>query len=58
MSQSGFLRPFPGYSQYRGPFEKFYMTGPYTHPGGAISAAGTITANVILEELGIREPEF
>jgi phytoene dehydrogenase-like protein len=58
MSQSGFLRPFPGYSQYRGPFEKLYMTGPYTHPGGAISAAGTITANVILEELGIREPEF
>ncbi len=58
MSQSGFLRPFPGYSQYRGPFEKFYMTGPYTHPGGAISAAGTITANVILEEIGIREPEF
>jgi phytoene dehydrogenase-like protein len=58
MSQSGFLRPFPGYSQYRGPFEKFYMTGPYTHPGGAISAAGTITANVILEDLGIREPEF
>jgi phytoene dehydrogenase-like protein len=58
MSQSGFLRPFPGYSQYRGPFEKLYMTGPYTHPGGAISAAGTITANVILEDLGIRESEF
>jgi phytoene dehydrogenase-like protein len=58
MSQSGYLRPFPGYSQYRGPFKKFYMTGPYTHPGGAISAAGTITANVILEDLGIREPEF
>lgn len=58
MSQSGYFRPFPGYSQYRGPFKKFYMTGPYTHPGGAISAAGTITANVILEDLGIREPEF
>jgi phytoene dehydrogenase-like protein len=58
MSQSGYFRPFPGYSGYRGPFQKFYMTGPYTHPGGAISAAGTITANVILEDLGIREPEF
>ena len=58
MSQSGYFRPFPGYSQYRGPLNKFYMTGPYTHPGGAISAAGTITANVVLQDLGLRSDEF
>jgi phytoene dehydrogenase-like protein len=58
MSQSGYFRPFPGYSQYRGPVSKFYMTGPYTHPGGAISAAGTITANVVLQDLGLRSADF
>lgn len=58
MFQSGYFRPFPGYSQYRGPVDRLYMTGPYTHPGGAISGAGTVTANVILEDLGLRKPEF
>lgn len=58
MHQSGFFRPFPGYSQFRGPLDKLYMTGPYCHPGGSISAAGTITANVILEDLGMRRPEI
>jgi phytoene dehydrogenase-like protein len=56
--QSGYFRPFPGYSNYRGPLEKLYMTGPYCHPGGAISGAGTITANVVLEDLGLRTPEL
>ncbi|MCC7163796.1 MAG: NAD(P)/FAD-dependent oxidoreductase [Anaerolineae bacterium] len=58
LSQSGYFRPFPGYSQFKGPFDKFYMTGPYCHPGGAISGAGTITANVILEDLGLKKREF
>jgi phytoene dehydrogenase-like protein len=58
LSQSGYFRPFPGYSQFKGPFNKFYMTGPYCHPGGAISGAGTITANVILEDLGLKKREF
>ena len=56
--QSGYFRPFPGYSDYRGPFDRFYFTGPYTHPGGAIAGAGTITANAILEDLGLRAPEW
>lgn len=56
--QSGYFRPFPGYSNYRGPFDRFYFTGPYTHPGGAIAGAGTITANAILEDLGLRTPEW
>ena len=58
LSQSGYFRPFPGWSQYKTPIKKLYMTGPYCHPGGAISGAGTITANVILEDLGLREPDF
>ncbi|MFN8456683.1 MAG: NAD(P)/FAD-dependent oxidoreductase [Anaerolineae bacterium] len=58
MSQSGYFRPFPGWSQYRTPIKKLYMTGPYCHPGGAISGAGTITAGVILEDLGLRKPDF
>ena len=58
LSQSGYLRPFPGWSQYKTPVKNLYMTGPYCHPGGAISGAGTITANIILEDLGLREPEF
>ncbi len=58
MSQSGYFRPFPGWSEYKTPIDKLYMTGPYTHPGGAISGAGTITANVILEDLGLREADF
>ena len=51
--QSGFLRPFPGWSQYKTPIRRMYMTGPHTHPGGAISGGGTITAGVILEDLGM-----
>ncbi len=58
MSQSGYFRPFPGWAQYKTPISKLYMTGPYCHPGGAISGSGTITANVILEDLGLREPDF
>lgn len=53
--QTGHLRPFPGYSDYRAPIKKMYMTGPYCHPGGAISAAGTITAGVILQDLGLKK---
>jgi len=30
------------------------MTGPSCHPGGGISAMGTITANVILEDFGLK----
>ncbi len=56
--QSGFMRPFPGYSQYRGPIERLYFAGPYCHPGGAISGAGTITARVILRDLGLEKAEF
>ena len=55
MFQSGYFRPFPGWSQYKTPIKKLYMTGPYCHPGGAIAGAGTITARVILEDLGLEK---
>jgi phytoene dehydrogenase-like protein len=58
LAQLGYFRPLPGYSQYRSPIKKLYMTGPSCHPGGGISAMGTITANVILEDLGMKEKEY
>ena len=53
LSQSGYFRPFPGYAHYRSPIRNLYMTGPSCHPGGGISAMGTITANVMLEDFRI-----
>jgi len=53
IAQLGAFRPFPGYSQYRSPIKKLYMAGPSCHPGGGISAMGTITARVILQDFGM-----
>tara|TARA_B100001079_G_scaffold260166_1_gene260027 strand:+ start:166 stop:468 length:303 start_codon:yes stop_codon:yes gene_type:complete len=53
LSQMGYFRPLPGYSQYKSPLKNLYMTGPSCHPGGGITAMGTITARVILDELGV-----
>ena len=50
-AQLGYFRPFPGYAHYRSPVRGLYMTGPHCHPGAGISAAGTIAAKVILEDL-------
>jgi phytoene dehydrogenase-like protein len=57
-AQLGYFRPFPGYAHYRSPVKQLYMTGPHCHPGGGISAMGTITARVILDDLGIRAADF
>jgi phytoene dehydrogenase-like protein len=47
-------RPLPGWSQYRTPVKKLYLTGASTHPGGGVSgASGRITAQVVMEDLGI-----
>jgi phytoene dehydrogenase-like protein len=53
-SQLGYFRPFPGYAHYRSPIRNLYMTGPHCHPGAGISAAGTIAAKVILEDLSAK----
>ena len=34
LSQLGYARPVPGYSNYRTPLEGLYMAGAGTHPGG------------------------
>ena len=57
-SQLGCFRPFPGYAHYRSPVRDLYMTGPHCHPGGGISAMGTITANVMLDDMGIKQANF
>ena len=57
-AQLGYFRPFPGYAHYRSPIRNLYMTGPHCHPGGAISAMGTITANVMLEDFGMQKNDY
>lgn len=57
-AQLGYFRPFPGYAHYRSPVRQLYMTGPHCHPGGGISAMGTITARVMLDDMGIRAARF
>ncbi len=57
MAQMGYFRPFPGYSQYRSPIDKLWMTGPSTHPGGGITAMGTVTAVEMLKAFGMREED-
>ena len=57
LAQMGAFRPFPNYANYRGPVDKFYLTGPSCHPGGGICGMGTIAANEILLDLGLREDD-
>lgn len=52
--QLGANRPVAGWSPYKTPIEKLYMTGASTHPGGAVSGGpGRNAAHVILEDLGM-----
>lgn len=57
-AQLGYFRPFPGYAHYRSPVQQLYMTGPHCHPGGGISAMGTITARVMLDDFGLKAADF
>ena len=53
LDQLLFNRPFPGYSQYRGPVKGMYMCGSSTHPGGGVMAApGANAAREVLYDLG------
>ena len=52
IDQLMFNRPFPGYSQYRGPVKGMYLCGSGTHPGGGVSSAcGANSAREILRDL-------
>lgn len=57
LAQMGAFRPFPNYADYRGPVKRFYMTGPSCHPGGGICGMGSIAANEILLDLGLRKED-
>jgi phytoene dehydrogenase-like protein len=37
LTQAFFLRPIPGFAQYRTPIAQLYLCGAATHPGGGIS---------------------
>jgi phytoene dehydrogenase-like protein len=51
LDQLFFLRPAPGWAQYRTPIDRFYQCGSGTHPGGGImGASGRLAALTILKE--------
>jgi phytoene dehydrogenase-like protein len=51
LSQLFFLRPAPGYANYRTPIPNYYQCGSGTHPGGGISGApGRLAALEILKD--------
>jgi len=51
LEQLFFLRPAPGWAQYRSPIRNIYMCGSATHPGGGImGASGRNAAMEILKD--------
>jgi phytoene dehydrogenase-like protein len=51
LEQLFFLRPVPGWAQYRTPIDNLYMCGSATHPGGGIMGAnGRLAALEILKD--------
>jgi phytoene dehydrogenase-like protein len=53
LEQLFFLRPAPGWADYRTPIRRLYLCGSATHPGGGIMAApGRNAAMRVLRDLG------
>src|SRR5213595_843327 len=51
LEQLFFLRPVPGWAEYRTPIKNLYMCGSATHPGGGIMGApGRLAAQQILSD--------
>ena len=51
LEQLFFLRPVPGWAEYRTPIKNLYMCGSATHPGGGIMGApGRLAAIKILKD--------
>jgi phytoene dehydrogenase-like protein len=51
LDQLFFLRPVPGWAQYRTPIRNLYLCGSCTHPGGGVMAAsGRLAALEILKD--------
>ncbi len=52
LSSLSFMRPVPGYADYRTPIRGLYMCGAATHPGGGVmGACGYNAAREILRDL-------
>ena len=52
--QSGAHRPTPELGQYTVPgLERFFLVGPFQHPGGGVFGAGRATAMKMFEALGL-----
>jgi phytoene dehydrogenase-like protein len=55
LEQLFFLRPVPGYAQFRTPIKNLYMCGSATHPGGGIMGApGRLAALEILKDVNVK----
>ncbi len=51
LAQAFFLRPIPGFAQYRTPIDGLYMCGAATHPGGGVSGlAGHNLARMLTDQ--------
>ena len=51
LDQLLFLRPVPGWAQYKSPIRNLYMCGSGVHPGGGIMGApGKLAADAILND--------
>jgi phytoene dehydrogenase-like protein len=51
LSQLSFMRPIPGYADYRTPVRDLWMCGAATHPGGGVmGACGYNAAREILRD--------
>ena len=52
LEQLFFLRPVPGWAQYKTPIKNLWMCGSATHPGGGIMGApGRLAALEILKDV-------
>jgi phytoene dehydrogenase-like protein len=57
LEQLFFLRPVPGYAQFRTPIKNLYLCGSATHPGGGIMGApGRLAALEILKDVKTTTP--
>jgi phytoene dehydrogenase-like protein len=55
LSSLFFMRPLPGYADYRTPIRGLYMCGAATHPGGGVmGASGYNAAREILRDGGVK----
>ncbi|HEX2250255.1 MAG TPA: NAD(P)/FAD-dependent oxidoreductase, partial [Gemmatimonadales bacterium] len=55
LSSLSFMRPVPGYADYRTPIRGLYLCGAATHPGGGVmGACGYNAAREILRDMRVR----